>query len=492
MSRSAIVIGSGFSGLSAATSLAQHGWQVSLLEKNAQLGGRARVLKKDGFTFDMGPSWYWMPEIFEEYFQRFGASVAEQYDLVRLDPSYQVVFAPDDIWDIPADMSALEAFFERIETGAGAMLRKFLAEAKVKYDLGMSDLVRTPSLSWMEFAKPKVLAGMLKVSVLSSMRKHVAAHFKDPRLRSLMEFPVLFLGATPQNTPALYSLMNYADMSLGTWYPMGGMGRIVSSMAALAESKGVRILKNSPVELIVVEDGRAKGVVVNGSEMRADIVVSGADHHHTEADLLGREHRMYDEKYWGSRVMAPSCILFYLGFDTRLPNLRHHNLFFDESLDQHAFEIYDEPQWPTKPLLYTSCSSLTDPSVAPPGHENVVVLIPIAPGLTDTPEVREHYLDIALDRLARHSGVKVREHLVVRESYCINDLKKDYNSFRGNAYGLANTLRQTAVWKPRMKSGKVKGLYFTGQLTAPGPGVPPTLISGQVVADLAHKEYMDQ
>ena len=491
MNPSAIVIGSGFAGLSAATSLAHKGHRVTLLEKNTQPGGRARVLREAGFTFDMGPSWYWMPEVFEQYFARFGRRVEDQYDLVRLDPSYQVVFGPDDHWMIPARMEELEAFFERVEPGAGEQLRKFLAEAKIKYELGMNELVYRPALNWSEFMLPKVMSGMLKVSVFSSLRKHVARHFKDQRLRQLMEFPVLFLGATPQNTPALYSLMNYADMSLGTWYPMGGMGRIIDAMVKLAREEGVELRTDSPVDRILVENGRAVGVQVNGAELRADVVVAAADYHHAE-NLLAPEHRTYSENYWKGRVMAPSSLLFYLGFDRELPRMEHHNLFFDEPLDQHAREIYDDPKWPTRPLLYTSCGTKTDPSVAPAGHENMVVLIPIAPGLQDTPEVRERYLQLTLDRLTRHTGVDLRAHLVLQRSFCINDFVNDYNSFRGNAYGLANTLTQTAVLKPRIKSRKVKGLYFTGQLTVPGPGVPPTLISGQVVADLIEQEHAKQ
>jgi phytoene desaturase len=484
----AIVIGSGFAGLSAATSLAHAGWQVTLVEKNDQVGGRARVLRDGGFTFDMGPSWYWMPEVFERYFARFGKKVGDLYDLVRLDPSYQVVFGPNEHWNIPARMPDLKAFFEQVETGAAASLERFLDEARMKYDLGMSDLVYRPALSWSEFANAKVLSGMLRASVLTSLRKHVARYFKDSRLRQLMEFPVLFLGATPQDTPALYSLMNYADMALGTWYPMGGMGRVVDALSGLAREQGVDIRLNFAATRIIVEDGSAVGVQMGNTEVRADVVVASSDYHHTEQALLAPDQRSYNAAYWKDRVLAPSSLLFFMGFDRQFPKLLHHNLFFDESLDQHAKEIYTAPKWPTRPLLYTSCPSRTDRTVAPQGCENVVALIPVAPGLTDTPEVRAHYQELVLDRLTAHTGIDVRRHLIVRHDYGINDFTSDYNSFRGNAYGLANTLRQTAVLKPRMKSRKVKGLYFAGQLTVPGPGVPPSLISGQVVADLIIKE----
>lgn len=488
MNSSAIVIGSGFSGLSAAASLGKLGLAVTVVEKNETPGGRARVLRDQGFTFDMGPSWYWMPDVFEAWFARFGQKPSDHYDLRRLDPSYQVIFSVRDHWQIPADMVDLRALFEHIEPGAAAQLDRFLAEARVKYELGMRELVQRPSLSWMEFAHPKLLGGMLRSSVFTSMRNHVQRHFSDPRLRMLLEFPVLFLGATPQDTPALYSLMNYADMALGTWYPMGGMGRIVDAMVKVATQQGVELRCNTPVERIIVRDGRAVGVRTPQGDLYADVIVASADYHHVDQHLLEPQHRGYSADYWRDRTMAPSSLLFYLGFDRRLPSLQHHNLFFDHSLDAHAADIYGTPRWPDEPLMYISAPSTTDPSVAPAGCENVFALIPIAPGLHDPEEVRERYLNNVLDRLTKHTGVDVRASLVYKRSYCVSDFERDYHAFRGNAYGLANTLRQTAVLKPRMKSRKVEGLYYTGQLTVPGPGVPPSLISGQVVADLIVKE----
>ena len=488
MSRTAIVIGAGFSGLSAAASLAQKGYAVTVVEKNAEPGGRARVFREKGFTFDMGPSWYWMPEIFEQWFQGFGSSVKEHYDLKRLDPSYQVIFSEGDRWSLPASMNGLKALFEQIEAGAGTKLERFLAEAKIKYDLGMADLVRGPALSWFEYTKPRVFKGLLSTTVFRSLRDHVADSFTDPRLRMLLEFPVLFLGASPDRTPALYSLMNYADMSLGTWYPMGGMVRIIDGMVSVAKDLGVDFRMGSPVDNILVEQGTATGVRIDGATLHADVVVASADYHHVDNDLLSAKERNYSEAYWNERVMAPSSLLFYCGFNARLEGLQHHNLFFDQSLDQHAHEIYADPQWPTKPLMYVCAPSITDPSVAPTGHENLFILIPIAAGLTDTPEVRDRYRKQVLERLSVRCGIDVAQHLVYERSYCINDFKADYNAFRGNAYGLANTLRQTAVLKPSMKNKHVRGLYYAGQLTVPGPGVPPSLISGQVVADLIVKE----
>lgn len=485
----AVVIGSGFAGLASAATLARKGFDVTVLEKNAEPGGRARTWSKDGFTFDMGPSFYWMPEVFERFFTSLGERVEDHYRLVRLAPSYSVVFSPGEQWAIPADPISLQAFFDREEPGAGARLDAFLAEAKLKYDLGMGELVYRPALSWAEFMHPALISGLLRTKVLTSLRKHVHQHFKSERLRLLMEFPVLFLGAAPQNTPSLYSLMNYADMELGTWYPMGGMGSVVEAFVRVAQKQGVRMNCGTPVTRIRTSNGIVTGVETASGLVEADIVVAGADYHHVDQELLDPEQRGYTPSFWEHRTMAPSGLLFYLGFDRRLLGLEHHTLFFDESLDAHSAEIYDEPAWPKKPLFYVSCASKTDPSVAPAGKENMVILIPIAPGLTDDDKTREHYYNVVMERLSKHLGFDPRPHVELKRSYCINDLREDYNAFRGNAYGMANTLTQTGPLRPRMKSRKVRGLYFTGQLTVPGPGVPPAIISGQVAAELIAKDY---
>jgi phytoene desaturase len=483
-----VVIGAGFSGLTAAAALARRGHQVTIVEKNAEPGGRARTWSSKGFTFDLGPSFYWMPEVFERFFQEHGTKASEHYELKRLDPSYSIVFKLGERWPLPADRGQLEAFFESKEQGAGAKLRAFLDEAKPKYDIGMGEIVYRPSLSWTEYMHPGLLLGLMKTTVFRSLRSHVAGYFDDPRLKQAMEFPVLFLGATPQNTPALYSLMNYADMVLGTWYPMGGMGKIVDAFLAVAQKQGATLRAGEPVKRIVLDGDRVKGVETDKGVLEADVVIGAADYQHVDQQLLPEDKRGYGAAWWDKRTMAPSGLLFYLGFDRKLPNLDHHTLFFDESLDDHAAEIYDQPRWPTKPLFYTSCSSKTDPSSAPEGCDNLVVLIPLAPGLEDTDEMRAKYREVVMGRLATHFGFDPRPHVVLERSYSLKDLKADYNAFRGNAYGLANTLLQTGPLRPRMKSKEVKGLYYAGQLTVPGPGVPPAIISGQVVAELVHDE----
>ncbi len=482
-SKKVIVIGSGFAGLSAACHLAAAGFAVTVLEKNAVPGGRARQYEADGFVFDMGPSWYWMPDVFEQFFAHFGKKVTDYYDLKRLDPSYVVWFGEGDRMDVPAAMPALEAMFEQYEPGSTANLRKFLKEAEYKYRVGMNEFVHKPSSSIWEFVDWRILTSAFRLQMFTSMSRHVRGLFKNEKLRKLLEFPVLFLGATPQKTPAMYSLMNYADMALGTWYPMGGMFKIIEGMVSVAQELGVKIELEQEVSQIVVENGRATKVLTQqGREFAADVVVAGADYHHVDTQLLAPQYRNYSEAYWESRTMAPSCLIYYLGVNKRLQNLEHHNLFFDADFGRHATEIYESPQWPERPLFYVSAPSKTDPTVAPDGCENLFLLIPVAPGLADTPDIRERYYHLTMDRLERLTGQSIRDHVVYRRSYAHADFVADYHAFKGNAYGLANTLKQTALLKPRLQSRQVSNLYYTGQLTVPGPGVPPSLISGEVVA----------
>ncbi|MDX2133490.1 MAG: phytoene desaturase family protein [Saprospiraceae bacterium] len=484
MAKKIVVIGSGFSGLSSACFLAKEGFEVTVLEKNEGPGGRARQFTTpEGFVFDMGPSWYWMPDVFEQFFAHFGKKTSDYYELIRLDPSYCVHYGPGDRMDLPADMQALEALFEHYEPGSAPRLRRFLAEAEYKYRVGMSDFVHKPSLSVMEFADRRILSSMFRLQMFSSISRQIRTLFKNEKLVSLLEFPVLFLGATPEKTPAMYSLMNYADMVLGTWYPKGGMHKIVDGMTALAQELGVRFHYNEAVSRIETPNGHATRVhTQNGGTFDADAVVGSADYHHIEEKLLDDRHRNYSERYWQKRTMAPSSLLFYLGVGKRLQNLLHHNLFFDEPFGAHAREIYETPKWPSKPLFYVSAPSVTDPTVAPPGTENLFVLIPVAPGLEDNESIREHYYHLVMERLERLTNQSIRDAVVYKRAYAHDDFIRDYHAFKGNAYGLANTLLQTAFLKPRLKSRTVANLYYTGQLTVPGPGVPPSLISGQVVA----------
>jgi phytoene desaturase len=485
-----VVIGSGFAGLSAATHLAsKSNSNVTLLEKNDSPGGRARKFEHQGFVFDMGPSWYWMPDVFENYFAQFGKKPSDYYELIRLDPSYAVIYGENDVLDIPADLTEFKEMLDRIEPGAGKNLDKFLAQAKYKYEVGIHDLVQKPSRSLFEFTSPSLLVDMIRMDIFQSMSKHVRKYFSHDKIIRLMEFPVLFLGETAENIPALYSLMNYADIALGTWYPKKGMHEIIKGMVDLAEENGVKIRCSAEVEEIEIENGLAKWVrLKSGEKIQADVVVAGADYHHVDKHLLNPVYSNYTEDYWDKRVMAPSSLLFYLGINKRLSNLRHHNLFFDEPLGPHADAIYTNPRWPERPLFYASVPSVTDPTVAPEGMENMFLLIPLAPNLEDSEEMREKYYHMIMDRLEKISGQEIRSHVIYKRSYAHSDFKSDYHAFKGNAYGLANTLLQTAILKPSLKNKKVRNLYYTGQLTVPGPGVPPSLISGGVVAKEVMKE----
>ncbi len=476
------VIGSGFSGLAAASYLAKNDFEVTVFEKNSSAGGRARKFETNGYLFDMGPSWYWMPDVFEKYFALFGKSPADFYHLKRLDASYRVFFSRQDQWDIPAGEKALCVFFENVEKGSSIHLTRFLAEGKYKYDVGINKLVYKPGLSVSELFDLDLAKGLFKLHVFESVSTYIKKYFKDPRLIQLLEFPVLFLGAPADKTPALYTLMNYADIALGTWYPMGGMHKIIEGMIEVAKNLGVKFEFNSEVEKIEVHGNTSKGLVVNGSLREFDYIVAGADYHHVEQKLLPKEYRRYDEAYWQKRVMAPSSLIYYLGVNKKVKNLLHHNLFFDRDFGRHAKEIYESPEWPTDPLFYVSVPSKTDPAVAPQGHENIFLLMPVAPGLDDNETIREKYFNLMLDRIESLTGDSFRDSIVYKRSYAHQDFISDYHAFKGNAYGLANTILQTANLKPSIINKKVKNLFYTGQLTVPGPGVPPSLISGQVVA----------
>lgn len=483
MSNRISVIGSGFASLAAATLLADEGKEVHVYEKNSSPGGRARKFEAEGFTFDMGPSWYWMPEVFEKYFNRFGKSVSDYYELVRLSPSYRVYFGKNDFVDVPANQTELFELFESIEPGSSVQLDLFLKDAKYKYEVGVNKLVYKPSTSIFEFANKEVISGALKLNLFSSIAKQIDKQFKSDKLRQILKFPVLFLGAKPENIPSLYSLMNYADLELGTWYPMGGMHKIVEGMVELAKEKGVQFHYNSSVERLWLGNSRVKGIEINGKQIPSTAVIAGADYHHVDKDLLPTSKRMYSENYWDKRVLAPSSLLFYLGVDKKLEKLKHHNLFFDTDFKSHAEEIYDQPKWPTDPLFYVCAPSKTDSSVAPEGKENLFILMPIAPDLEDTDELREQYYQVLMKRLENITGESIGKYVSYKRSYCIKDFKDDYNSYKGNAYGLANTLTQTAFLKPKLQNKYLPNLFYTGQLTTPGPGVPPSLISGQVAAD---------
>jgi phytoene desaturase len=483
MQKKISIIGSGFSSLSASCYLAKAGYDVSIYEKNDTVGGRARQFIKDGFTFDIGPSWYWMPDIFEKFFNDFGKSTSDYYQLDKLSPAYKIFFS-DEVITIGDHMDKICEEFERIEKGSSIPLRKFIARAQEHYDIAINKVVLKPGLSPFELVTKETITRVDQF--FKTISSEVRKNFKNPKLISTLEFPVLFLGAKPNHTPSFYSFMNFADFGLGTWHPKGGMYEIIKAMKSLAESLGVSIHTKSNVEKINIVNGKPTGISVNGKHITSDIVLSGADYHHSET-LLDKPYRQYSEDYWDKRTFAPSSLLFYVGFDKKLKNVEHHNLFFDTDFELHAEEIYDDPKWPENPLFYVNFPSVTDQSMAPADCETGFFLIPIAPGLEDTPELREQYFDLIINRFEKRTHQNVQNNILFKESFCVNDFISEYNSYKGNAYGMANTLMQTAFLRPKLKSKKVEGLYFTGQLTVPGPGVPPSLISGKLVAELIQK-----
>ncbi len=485
MNNKVSIIGAGFSGLSSACYLAKMGYNVTVYEKHNQVGGRARILKEEGFTFDMGPSWYWMPDVFERFFADFGKKVSDYYTLKRLSPGYRVFFEKDQI-DIPSNLEELYQLFDKIESGSSIKLKEFLKEAEYKYQVGIHDLVYKPGVNISELFDAKLIKGLFKLDVFKSMSSHIRKLFKDERLIQILEFPVLFLGALPGNTPALYSLMNYADLVLGTWYPEGGMGKIAEGMHKLALGLGVNFELNADISKINVENSVAKTITTNINYNGFSALISSADYNFTEQKLLNKEFHQYSTDYWETRKMAPSSLIFYLGVKGEVKNLLHHNLFFDEDFGVHASEIYTHPKWPSKPLFYVCNPSKTDNTVAPEGFENIFILIPIAPGLTENTELVEHYYNLVMERLEMKTGSTIKSNVVYKKVFSPKNFIADYNSFKGNAYGLANTLMQTAHLKPSIKNKKVKNLFYAGQLTVPGPGVPPALISGKLAADQVH------
>ena len=484
MKKSCVVIGSGFSSLSAACYLAKNGWNVSIFEKNESVGGRASQFVKDGFTFDMGPSWYWMPDIFDKFFADFNKQTSDYYQLDKLSPAYKIFFS-DDVITIGDSMSKICDEFERIEPGSSKALKKFIDKAQENYDIAINKVVLRPGLSPLELVTKET---MLKIDqFFKTISSQVRKSFKNPKLVSTLEFPVLFLGAKPSNTPSFYNFMNFADFGLGTWHPKGGMYEVIKAMKNLAEELGVVIHTNATVEQIQVTNGKATGIICKGKVHHADKVLSGADYQHSES-LLEDKYQQYSKTYWEKKVFAPSSLLFYIGFNTKLKNVEHHNLFFDTDFELHAKEIYDKPQWPTNPLFYANFPSVTDGSMAPKGCETGFFLVPIATDLEDTEALRNQYFDLIMDRFEKRTGQDIRNNIIFKKTFCVNDFIDRYNSYKGNAYGMANTLTQTAFLRPNLRSKKVGDLYFTGQLTVPGPGVPPALISGKLVSELIIKD----
>jgi len=478
-----VVIGGGFGGLSTACYLADAGADVTLLEKNDQLGGRASRLEVDGFRFDMGPSWYLMPDVFERFFAHFDHEPADYYDLTRLDPHYRIFFKDGDRVDMVPDLEENRAVFESYEPGAGERFDEYLRKSKQNYEVGMEHFVYEDRTSITDYLDWNVAKNARGLSLIGSMQDHVEKYFEHPKLQQIMQYTLVFLGGAPNNTPALYNLMSHVDFNMGVYYPENGVGGVVDGMVELGEELGVDFRTDAPAAEIEGREGAFVTRTEDGREFYSDYVVSDADYRHTEMELLDEEKRQYDADYWGSRTYAPSAFLLYLGVEGDVDPLAHHSLVLPTDWEDHFETIFEDPAWPDDPAYYLCVPSQTDDSVAPEGHSNLFALVPIAAGLEDTPELRETYRDLVLDDVKANTGVDLRDRIVVEETFCVNDFADRYNSTQGTALGLAHTLRQTALFRPSHRSSAVDGLYFTGSFTTPGIGVPMCLISGQLTAE---------
>jgi len=489
--KNVIVIGAGFGGMSLAALLAKDGHSVTILEKNEQPGGRASIWKKDGFTFDMGPSWYLMPDVFETYFSKFGKKPEDYMNLVRLDPSYRVFFDINDSIDISADLEKNLDLFETLEPGAREKLKQYLDKSTYEYKIAMNDFIYKDYKRITDFFKPKLIVEGTKLHMFEKLDDYAQRYFKSEKIRKILEYTIVFLGGSPYDSPALYSLMSHVDFNMGVWFPKGGMGELVNAMHRLAIEQGVEFIYNEPAEKIIVEKGRATAIKTLKETYPADIVVVNADYAWAEMNLLDNTYQSYDQKYWEKRNIAPSAYLLYLGLDKQLDMFLHHNLYFDPHWIDHFDDIFKQPRWPEKFSYYVSCISKTDPKTAPSGCENIFVLIPVAPGLQDTEKIREAYFNKTVKHMEQLTGENILDHIIVKRIFAHNDFSSRYNAYKGTALGLAHTLKQTAIFRPRHQSKKVKNLFYTGHYNHPGIGIPMVIISSQILADSIRKNYAD-
>lgn len=484
-----IIIGSGFGGLSAAALLAKQDFRVTVLEKNKEVGGRARIWKKNGFTFDMGPSWYLGPEIFENFFSEFKQKSSNFYRLKRLDPSYRIFFSNEDHFDITPDLKKMYKLFDSLEENGGEKLKKYLELAKYQYEVSMKNFIYKSYNSIFSIFNKQMLKEGKNLPVFENMEKFVSKYFSSERAKKILQYNLVFLGGAPKNTPGIYALMAHMDFNLGVWYPEGGFGSVVNGFAGLAKFFGANIKTNIEVKKIIIKNGKAIGVKTSKGDILGDIILANADYHHVETALLPKPYQSYPESYWSKKTIAPSAFIIFLGLNKKIKNLTHHNLFLDNDWKEHFNAIFDTPNWHEKPSYYVCCPSKTDSSVAPPGKENLFILVPVAPGLKDTEKTRKEYAKRILEHLESLTGETISDNIEVMRIFSQTDFIQDYHAYKGTALGLSQTLFQTAFFRPKQQSNKVKNLYFTGQFTHPGIGVPMVVISSQIVSQEIVNKY---
>lgn len=475
MSKKVIIIGAGFGGLSAACYLAKSGYRVEVYEKNHTYGGRAWVNKVDGFTFDMGPSWYMMPDVFEEFFADFGKKTTDYYELKKLNPSYQVLTDTNryDVSTVPS----VYTLFEQLEPGSSRQLQKLLKKTEDEYKKVRASILQRPMLGPADVLKKDAVAFLMKPSLIGSYHSRIATYIKHPDLQKILEFMVVFMGGSPKNIPALYTLLAYVDMGLGIWYPMGGMGKLADAMYDLARSLGVKFIFNSDVSGITRNQNRADGIMIGSKKVSADIVVANADYQFVDSVLLGRRTK------WDKMTLSPSGVMAYIGVRGKLSGLRHHNLFLDSDWDRHFDETFNKHTWSNEPMFYVSVPSITDPTVAPNGMENMFILAPMANGLHPTPKQNKELIDDLIDRIEKKTNQNIKDKIVYIDIKSHDYFENMFHAYKGNAFGLAHTLGQSAILRPPLKDKSIDGLYYAGQYTNPGTGVPIVTLSGKVVTD---------
>lgn len=481
------IIGAGFGGLTTACLLAKKGYDVTLIEKNSSTGGRARKFTENGFTFDMGPSWYLMPDTINEIFELLGTTAKKELDLIRLDPNYKMFFSDESIL-IRKDIEKNLELFERLEPGVTKKFLEYLEDSKYKYEVSLEEFIEKPFLKLSDLLNLNMLKKGSKLDIFLSFDKFLKKNFRSDKLRKILGYTMVFLGGSPNNTPALYSLMSHADFNLGVYYPKGGLNAVAVALEKIAKKNKVKILLNTDVKKINVNKKNAKSITTNKETLEFDKIIVNADYAFAETKLLDKKYVSYPKKYWDKKVIAPGAFIMYIGVKGKIKALEHHNLMIANNWVEHFNEIFEKPDWPTNPSYYICCPSKTEKEVAPKGCENLFVLVPVAPGLSDNEQIREYYFKKIIKDIEEHVGQKISDKIIYKRIYAHKDFKKDYNSYKGTALGLAQTLFQTAYFRPRLKSKKVKNLYYVGQYTNPGIGVPITMLSAKIVTNLIENE----